>query len=181
MKQDCCNKSNIKKKAKAGVDMFIVWIMLVTIIIIGVVFYFGIKSSATLDITSDPEIIVFVNENNYDWGTIDIDGGIVSKTFTIENKGDAVLKIYNVKTSCMCTTAQLKTPETTSRKFGMHEKSSDVIEVKPSEKAKLIVEFDPIFHGPSGVGPITRVITMDTNSTKDSVLTFNLTGNVVKK
>jgi len=81
----------------------------------------------------------------------------------------------------MCTTAQLKTPEVISKKFVMHESSSDVIEVKPGETAELIVEFDPAFHGPSGVGLVTRTITMDTNDTKNSKLTFNLAGNVVKK
>jgi len=75
----------------------------------------------------------------------------------------------------------LKTSSQTSPKFKMHEKSSYVFEVNPGETAELIVEFDPAFHGPSGVGPITRTITMNTNDTKNSTLTFNLTGNVVKK
>jgi len=81
----------------------------------------------------------------------------------------------------MCTTAQLKTSEGTSKKFGMHESSTDVVKVKPGETAELIIEYDPAFHGPSGVGQITRIITMDTNDGKNSTLTFNLTGNVVKK
>jgi len=63
----------------------------------------------------------------------------------------------------------------------MHEKSSSVFEVKPGETAELLVEFDPAFHGPSGVGPITRTITMNTNDVKNPVLSFNLTANVVKK
>ena len=91
-----------------------------------------------------------------------------------------MLKLYNVKTSCMCNTAQLKTPDVTSKKFKMHEASTDVIEVKPGEAAELIVEFDPAFHGPSGVGPINRTITMDTNDVNNPTLSFNLTANVVK-
>ena len=62
----------------------------------------------------------------------------------------------------------------------MHEKTPDVFEVKPGKTAELIVEFDPLFHGPSGIGPINRTITMDTNDANNSTLSFNLTANVVK-
>ena len=80
----------------------------------------------------------------------------------------------------MCTTAQLKTAEQSSKKFGMHQKNSSVFEVNPGETAELLVEFDPAFHGPSGVGMISRTITMNTNDTKNPTLEFSLTANVVK-
>jgi hypothetical protein len=81
----------------------------------------------------------------------------------------------------MCTTAQLKTASKSSIKFKMHEKSSSIFEVEPGETAELIVEFDPAFHGPSGVGQITRTINMSTNDVNNSTLNFNLVGNVIKK
>jgi len=180
MKHDCCNTLNKKDIKGKGPDKFVVGIVIVTVLILGLAVFFGIRMGATTQVTADAEVAMSVDSNKYDWGTIDLGGGIVSKSFAIENKGSTSLKLYDIKTSCMCTTAQLKTPESTSEKYGMHEKSTDVFEVKPGETAELIVEFDPAFHGPSGVGPINRTITMSTNDAKNPTLSFNLTANVVK-
>jgi len=181
MNHDHCHPKKDKNIKGGGPDKFIVGIVLATVLILGIAVFFGTRMGATPQVTADSQVSVSVDSNKYDWGAIDYDKGIVSKNFEIKNTSNTALKLYNVKTSCMCTTAQLKTPEVTSKKFGMHESSSDVVEVKPGETAELIVEFDPTFHGPSGVGPVTRTITMDTNDANNSKLTFNLTGNVVKK
>ena len=181
MNHDCCKESNIKNRQKGGVDMFIIWIIVATVLILGLAVYFSAKTEDTPQVAESPEVSMSVDTNIHDWGTIDYDAGIVSKTFSIKNTGNTNLQLYNVKTSCMCTTAQLRTSETTSRKFGMHARATDVIEVKPGETADLLVEFDPAFHGPSGVGAITRTITINTNSIENSVLNFNLTGNVIKQ
>jgi len=181
MNHDCCSHSNNKNIKGGGPDKFMIGIVVITVLILGIAVFFGTRMGATPQVTADSQVALSVDSNKFDWGTIDYDGGIASKTFPIKNTSNSVLKLYDVKTSCMCTTAQLKTPEVTSKKFKMHETSADVIEVKPGETAELLVEFDPAFHGPSGVGPITRTITMNTNDTKNSMLTFNLTGNVVKK
>ncbi|MCA9343137.1 DUF1573 domain-containing protein [Candidatus Saccharibacteria bacterium] len=183
MSHDCCSpKHNKKLAAKKGIDPFLAGIGVVTVLLLVGAIFFGSKMGATAqDVEPDAEVAMSVAENTYDWGTVDYDGGIVSKTFAIENSGATPLKLFDVKTSCMCTTAQLKSASQTSKKFGMHEKSSSVFEVKPGEKAELVVEFDPAFHGPSGVGPINRTVTMTTNSTDNPTLAFQLTANVFKK
>jgi len=181
MNHDHCNPKNRKDTKKKGGDSFLVGIIVVTVLILGGIVYFGSKMGATAQVTADSQVSVMVTENKHDWGTIDLNGGIVSKSFAIENKGASPLKLYEVKTSCMCTTAQLKTSSQVSPKFKMHEKSSYIFEMGPGETAELIVEFDPAFHGPSGTGPINRTITMNTNDAKNPTLSFNLTANVVKK
>lgn len=171
----------MKHNNYGATDKFLLSIVGITILsLIAVVFFATRGSSKTAEVKVDEQVEIVISENKYDWGTVDFDGGIVSKSFAIENSGSSPLKLFDVKTSCMCTTAQLKTPEITSKKFQMHESSSDVIEVKPGETAELIVEFDPAFHGPSGVGPITRTISINTNDANNPKLTFDLTGNVVK-
>lgn len=180
MSHDCCSPSYNKKIKGHGPDKFIVGTVVATILILGIAIFFGTRMGGTPLVTADSQVSVSVDSNTYDWGTIDYDKGIVAKNFEIKNTSNTALKLYNVKTSCMCTTAQLKTPEATSKKYKMHESSSEVILVKPGETALLLVEFDPAFHGPSGVGPITRTISMDTNDAKNPALSFNLTGNVVK-
>lgn len=183
MSHECC-----KPKHKSGhskkriVDPVIASIGIVTLLLVVGVAYFGSRMGATAqEVEADSQVSASVAGNRFDWGTINIDGGIVSKAFAIENSGSNPLKLYDVKTSCMCTTAQLKTASQTSKKFGMHEKSANVFEIQPGETAELLVEFDPAFHGPSGVGPINRTVTMNTNDSSNPSLTFQLTANVVKE
>lgn len=181
MNHDHCHSSNKKNINGGGPDKFLLGVVIITVLILIGAVYFGSKIGAMSQVTPDSQVSVMVKENRYDWGTIDINGGIVSKSFTIKNNGSAPLKLYDVKTSCMCTTAQLKTSSKASPKFGMHEKSLYVFEVNPGETAELIVEFDPLFHGPSGIGPISRTITMSTNDPDNPTLLFQLTANVVKQ
>jgi len=181
MNHDHCHPSNKKNMKTGGPDKFLLGIVVVTVLILALAVFFGTKMGETTQVTADSQVTMSVDSNRYDWGTIDINGGMVSKSFAIENKGATPLKLYEVKTSCMCTTAQLKTSSQASPKFKMHEKNSYVFEVNPGETAELIVEFDPAFHGPSGTGPINRTITMNTNDASNPTLTFQLAANVVKK
>ena len=116
----------------------------------------------------------------FDWGTIDYGGGDAVAEFTISNPGPGTLSLAEVGTSCMCTTAQIIINDQKSPYFGMHAKSSWVGQVPAGGQAKLKVVFDPAFHGPSGVGPVTRQIVMTTTDPDRPKLEFNLKGNVVK-
>ena len=167
--------------SKIRIDPFVAWIGIITLVILGGAIYFGSQMGATPKVVTKQNIQLAVDSKSHDWGIIDYDNGIVSQNFAIKNTSQTVLELYDVITSCMCTTAQLITPSQTSRKFGMHEKSGSVFTVQPGETAQLKVEFDPAFHGPSGLGPVTRTVTMNTNDTANPQLTFALTGQVVKK
>lgn len=130
-----------------------------------------------VSVTSD-DAKAQVMESTYDWGEISIDGGKVEKVFDIKNAGAGVLQLYNVSTSCMCTTAQLLLGDRQSPEFSMHSKSSYKLEVPPGETAQLKVVFDPAFHGPSGIGPVTRQIEVQTNDANQQKLDFVLTAMV---
>lgn len=126
------------------------------------------------------ETKVTLTETNYDWGDVGINNGKIEKTFEIKNDGSQSLKLYGVKTSCACTTAQFKSPKGDSPIFGMHTKSGYIQEVAPGETIGLSVVFDPLFHGPNGLGAINRTITVNTNDPSQSQLNFTLTANVIK-
>lgn len=182
MSNNCCkNKKKHKQNKKKGIDSFMASLVGITMLMLIGVVYFGTNVGASSEVVADSQVSVNLTERIHDWETIDIYDGIVSKTFQIENTGSNPLKLYDVNTSCMCTTAQIITSTQTSKKFGMHEKNSSVFEVQPGETAELLVEFDPLFHGPSGVGPISRNVTIKTNDADQPVLSFRLTANVVKK
>ena len=183
MSHDCCSSKNKKHKhnKKKGIDSFIASMVGMTLLLLVGAIYFGTRQGVTTEVSADSQVSVEIAENRYDWGTIGIYDGVVNKSFAIKNSGSTSLKLYDVKTSCMCTTAQLKTASKTSKKFGMHEKSTRVFEVQPGETAELAVEFDPLFHGPSGVGAISRTVTLNTNDASQPTLSFQLAANVVKK
>lgn len=163
------------------IDPFILWTGIITVLILVGAVFLGIKSGGKPSVDESNQVKISLSGTSADWGTIDYDKGIVSKSFEIKNDGTETLQLFDVKTSCMCTTAQLITPSKTSQKFQMHDESSSVFTVGPGETAQLLVEFDPAFHGPSGVGPITRTITLETNDVSQKELSFELTGTVVKK
>ena len=157
---------------------WIIAAIILTILIIGGGSYLVVKSSPS-QLSADQSAVATITETSFDWGTIGINNGKVQKTFAIKNSGSSPLKLNNVVTSCMCTTAQVVINGQSSPAFGMHAKSGWGAEVLPGQSADLVVVFDPAFHGPSGVGVITRIITVDTNDSKNSQLSFNLTANVV--
>jgi hypothetical protein len=141
---------------------------------------------AAARLKASPEIILSaeaqaaVEETSFDWGQVPINGGDVVKTFAITNEGKQPLKLYNIQTSCICTTAQLILGQKKSARFGMHQPSSAVFEVEPGQTANLEVVFDPDFHGPGGLGPISRQVSVETNDQEQSKIIFNLKGTVVR-
>jgi len=135
------------------------------------------KTGNSIVATADAK--VEVTEFTHDWGEIGINDGNVNREFSIKNGGSEPLSLYNVVTSCMCTTAKLSLDDDKSPEFGMHTKSSFVLEIPPQETARLKVVFDPAFHGPSGVGPISRQVKVVTNDPGNPELDFSLTA-VVK-
>lgn len=161
----------------------IIGVVLISLLILGGgVFLLAQTSSTTKqDVTLSQNARVEVQERTFDWGEIKYSGGNVSKTFAIKNTGSDPLKLYNVKTSCACTIANLTIEGSLSPDFGMHTKSSWVGEVAPGKEAILNVIFDPDFHGPTGVGPMERLISLQTNDLASPTLEFKLIGNVVRQ
>lgn len=148
-------------------------------LLIGGVFLLSEQKQET-PLKANAKTDVAVEKTTHDWGEIDLNGGDVEKTFEITNSGTEDLILTNVVTSCMCTTAQLILEDETSPYFGMHTKSSYKLLVPPGKTAQLKVVFDPAYHGPSGVGPITRQVSVETNDPDKPELNFMLTA-IVRK
>ena len=163
---------------------FIIFIIIVTILILGGGIFFVSGSASAPQITASSNAKVSVEQAmNFDWGNISYSGAKATKTFTIKNTGKDTLKLFNIKTSCHCTKAYLTINGQESEKFGMamgDTASAYVGQVEPGKEATLTVLFDQSFHGPSGMGPVTRYISVDTNDSQHPTLTFTLTGVVVQ-
>lgn len=158
----------------------IISITLITVLILIGGGFFLSKGETSATITASQNAKAAIDQKIYDWGTINMNNGNVNKTFIIKNAGTDVLKLTKVKTSCHCTKAQVTINGKTSPSFGMNTVSPWVGEVAPGNEAQLNIVFDPAYHGPNGVGPITRYISVDTNDPNNSTLEFTLTANVTK-
>jgi hypothetical protein len=101
---------------------------------------------------------------SFDFGRISMAKGNVSHRYSIQNSGAAPLTITKIFTSCMCTTATLTTRSAKQiGPFGMpgHGLLASISErLAPGESAKVDVVFDPAAHGPAGVGPTHRIVTV---------------------
>lgn len=159
---------------------FIAGILITAMVLLGGGFYLASNLSQTSQIEKIEGTKASVEKTTHDWGKIGMNDGDVSVVFNISNKGAKPLKLFNVKTSCMCTTAQLIFKDKKSPVFGMHTKSSYVLEVPSNETAKLKVTFDPAYHGPQGVGSITRQILVQTNDPENPELNFEANALVSK-
>lgn len=167
------------KKIKPKTDKFIIGIILASFLILAGAVFLASRIEGPPEVVASQNAKAQVAETKHDWEEIKLNGGDVKKTFVIKNAGTDPLQLANIKTSCMCTTAQVKIGEEQSPFFGMHSKSSWLGEVIPGENAELEIVFDPAYHGPSGLGPITREVVVETNDKDNPQLTFTLTANVV--
>lgn len=155
-------------------------VFLTILILFGGVFFVS-STTSTPQITATQNVQAdVIDPTSFDWGKIPMNDGNVSKKFTIKNTGKEPLKLFNIKTSCHCTQAKAIINGIESQNFGMSGYSSWVGEVKPGKDAQLVAIFDPAYHGPQGVGPVTRFVSVETNDKGNPKITFTLTGTVVK-
>jgi hypothetical protein len=132
---------------------------------------------------TDSMAIMDVDSTQYDFGDIKIDGGLVSHKFEISNTGEGELKLSDISTSCMCTSAYLEFNGEKSPKFGMHKNPIFWSQkIASGEKGTLEVIFDPMAHGPDAIGPITRNVSVysNDNGQKSVKSIFTFTANVIR-
>lgn len=104
--------------------------------------------------------------------------------YLIENKGTKDLEIANIATSCMCTNAYFeKDGKQDGPSFGM--KGMTAVSdwkglLSPGEKGQIVAVFDSAYHGPSGVGPVQRTVSLETNDPDNPYVEFNFEGVVVQ-
>lgn len=98
---------------------------------------------------------------SFDFGDIDRAKGKVSTTVEILNTGGDVLKLYRLATSCGCTVADM-----------------DMSDLSPGASRQMTITFDPMTH-PDEVGPIIRVVYLQTSDPNLPELEIEITGNVI--
>lgn len=162
---------------------FIIGIIVFTLTIIGFGVFLtgGTSSKAAIEKTTGAKIEA--SEESYSFGTIKYGGGLVQHAYKIKNNGTSELKIANLSTSCHCTKVYFEKKGAKGPAFGMQGAggvSGWVGTLAPSEEGTLVAVFDPAFHGPQGIGPISRIVSAETNDPNKQYLEFTFTANVIK-
>lgn len=106
-------------------------------------------------------------QTKFSFGPISMARGKVSHRYPIRNTGTEQVSIRKLYTSCMCTTVALVKDGKTSDAYGMpgHTPIPTInVPIKPQEEIFVEVVFDPAAHGPAGVGPIERIVTVENSA-----------------
>ena len=115
-------------------------------------------------------------ETSFNFGSISMAAGKVTHRYWIRNAGTEPILIRKMYTSCMCTTAALVTSSgKKSEPVGMpgHTPIPTMNEpMAPKGEAIIEVVFDPAAHGPAGIGPIERIVTIESNAGRPLELAF---------
>ncbi len=163
-----------------GEKWFILVIVFITALIIGGAIFFvgGSSQKAVLGKTAGAKI--GIPEKSFDFKNIPYSGGNAVHKFTIKNTGDKELLIANLKTSCTCTKAYFQSDKERSQEFSMHATSDWTGKLDPGKEGIIVSDFDPTAHGPQGVGPITRLVSFETNDPDNPYVELSFKGVVVK-
>ena len=62
----------------------------------------------------------------------------------------------------------------------MGSKIATICPSSPGETAEIIADFDPAYHGPQGTGPVTRIVSFETNDPDHPYVELGFKGTVVK-
>jgi hypothetical protein len=138
-----------------------------------------VSSEQDLTFSSPTELV-------HDWGDINIVGGLVHKTFSLSNTTAEPIYLAGAVSSCMCTVAEFILDDgSKSGEFGMHGGPEWSNRIEPGESFDVKVTFDPMAHGPSATGPISRTVNVigkvDSSSQSVSYTRIDVRGDVLSQ
>ena len=134
------------------------------LIVLGGLIWWSKTSSATesLVVSTNASSFLSATETFYDFGTISMKNGDVSRVFKVTNQTDTDIMVATLNTSCMCTSASIvRSDGSINGPFGMPGMGSvppanELIKVGESRDIKIV--YNPNAHGPAGVGAIDRFV-----------------------
>ena len=104
---------------------------------------------------------------SFDFGRISMAKGDVSYKFQLKNTGNKKVLVNKIYTSCMCTSALLKTSAGEWGPFGMpghgYVPKLNIL-INPDEAVEVEAIYDPAAHGPTGLGKFERIVYLEGTS-----------------
>lgn len=162
---------------------FVIGVIVFSIFILAGSVYFLAKAPSRANLEKEVGAKIEIDHKQFSFGIVRLSSGIVEHRYPIKNIGTKDLKIANLASSCACTKVYFKSSTQESPRASMKgmTKITDWIGIlKPGESGEVIMEFDPNFHGATGLGKIVRRLSFETNDPQTPYAEFNLTGEVTK-
>lgn len=157
----------------------ILTIVIILLIIAGLVWIYSVSQKNETNNAARTNGILTAQERVFNFGTISMAAGKVSHIFKIKNTGTEFLTITKIYTSCMCTEATFVKSNIKRGPFGMlgHGYTpKNIAALNSNEEAEILVRFDPVAHGPAGLGKTERIVYLE-NTGKNNlelVITVNV-------
>jgi len=157
----------------------------ILIIVVAVIVLSGQGTIAGNSTATSSNGVLSAREVTKDIGTVSMKKGVVPIPYELTNTGNEPVAINKLYTSCMCTRAQIRGKEGKASGWGnMQGHGGGAINpnwtVDAGETITVVAEFDPNAHGPEGVGPIQRVVILETTSSKTPRMELGFSGTVIK-
>lgn len=174
-----------QRKIKNKKRKTVIKVAVISLVFIGALTFFYLNSTpaenGNIASSNQGAPKVAIEKKFHDAGQVSMADGNVVKTFEIKNTGQGDLKISKMRTSCMCTSANLTVGDKKSPKFGMHKNSSFWSQtIPPGQTGFLEMTFDPAFHGPDGTGSVMRAVYFSTNDPEHKEMEVRLSANVTQ-
>lgn len=155
-------------KSKTVIIILLVCLVIVSLLVWGYKKTGYITASVQNADLSSKKGALTATEVFYDFGTISMKKGDVSKDFILTNQTDGDVVIRGLETSCMCTLAFLVQSDGSKKgpfgMAGMGGVTTTNETIRAGETRVLQVVYNPNAHGPAGVGAIDRFITLTDSS-----------------
>lgn len=124
---------------------------------------------------------IVLESNSFNFGEVKKAQGKVSTIFKLSNQGNLALVIKNIKASCDCTTASLKSGENQSQYFDTKGAPADwQMEIKPNNSAGLEVVLD-LAHNSVKPGDLIREVSIASNDPLYPELSVRLEAKVLER
>ncbi len=115
----------------------------------------------SLNAKEKPEISL--DKTTYDMGRLKV-SATKEADFKLKNLGQKTLQIFELSSSCNCTSVKIVKKDWQSPEFGMHNQSKEIIEIQPQEEIKLTVTYRPFLMPVRG--QVARQVFFSTNDPK---------------
>ena len=123
---------------------------------------------------------IFIEPLSYNLGKVSKSKGKLELRVKVQNKGKDVLKITDLKTSCVCTTVQLKKKKYMSPVFSTEGAESGwEISIAPEEKGELSIITD-LAHEHVHLGTMVRTVEIKSNDPVRSLIKVEFEAEIVK-
>jgi hypothetical protein len=124
---------------------------------------------------------IVLESNSFNFGEVKKAQGKVSTIFKLSNQGNRALVIKNIKASCNCTAASLKSGKNQSQYFDTKGAPADwQMEIKPNNSAELEVVLD-LAHNSVHPGDLIREVNIASNDPLYPELSVRLEAKVLER